>query len=90
MSVHCFKPIRISELSDAKFERLVEQLGHLGLNVTPLEQGYSVSGQDIAGNLSYDSPTGTLTVEIHELPTIVTPGHFVGRLYDEILSLNES
>jgi hypothetical protein len=90
MNIHSFKPIQLSGLSDAKVDRLAEQLGHLGLNVAPTDQGYRVIGQDLAGNLNYDSSTATLTVEIHEVPSVVTPGYFVGRLYDEILSISES
>lgn len=90
MNVHSFKPIQISGLSTAKVSRLVEQLGHWGLTVTSTDQGYTVIGQDLAGNLSHDPSTDTLTVELHQVPPVVTPGQIVGRLYDEILSTNES
>ncbi len=87
---HSYKPIQVSGLSAAKMNRLVEQLGHLGLSITPNDQGFTVTGDDIAGNLHHNPSTGTLTVELRQVPTIVTPGYFVGRLYDEILSISES
>jgi hypothetical protein len=90
MNIHDLKPIQISGVSAAKLKRLVEQLGHLGLAVTSSDQGYHVTGQDLAGDLSHDSATDTLTVALHQVPPVVTPGQIVGRLYDEILSTNES
>jgi hypothetical protein len=92
MNVHSFSfnPIQISGLSAARVNRLAEQLGHLGLTVTGTDQGYSVIGQDLAGNLNHNPSTDTLTVELHQVPTVVTPGHVLGRLYDEILTTTES
>jgi hypothetical protein len=85
MEVHSFKPIRISGFSAGEFKRLIAQLGHLGLTVTNNGNGSSVAGQDLAGDLSHDPSTNTLTVALHQVPTLATPGFFVGRLYDEIL-----
>jgi hypothetical protein len=87
MKLHSFKPIQISGLSAVEFKRLVAQLGHLGLTVTDTGKGSSVTGQNLAGDLNYDPSSETLTVELQQLPPLTTPGFFVGRLYDEILSI---
>jgi hypothetical protein len=87
MQVHSFKAIKFAGVSAAEFARLIAQLGHLGLTVTPAGQGSSVVGQDIAGTLVHDPSTETLSVDLQQLPPLATPGFYVGRLYDEILSI---
>lgn len=87
MEVHSFKPIKIAGFSAAEFKRLIAQLGHLGLTVTNSGTGSSVVGQDLAGDLSHDPSSDTLTVALRQVPTLATPGFFVGRLYDEILHI---
>jgi hypothetical protein len=86
MNVPTIRVLEIPGFSAEKFTRLIEQLGHYGLNPTPAAAGYSVTGPDLAGNLSHDPSRNTLTVELNEVPPLVTPGYLLGRFYDEILS----
>ena len=90
MKMNSLNAVQISGLSDAKFKCLVDRLGNLGLTVTLTDNRCNVTGQDIAGSLSHDPSTETLTVELNQFPSVVTPGHLLGRLYDEILSMPQS
>ncbi len=84
-----FHTLQIHGLSANKFKGLMDRLGHHGLVSTPDSKGLKIVGQDLACHLSHDPATRTLTVEIHQVPTLVTPGHLLGRLYDEILNTPE-
>ncbi len=90
MSIRGLNTVKISGLSAAGFKRLTEQIGHLGLAVTPTDGGCNVAGQSLAGSLAFDSSTDTLTVQMHQVPPEATPGYFLGRLYDEILTIVRS
>ncbi|MDM0110875.1 hypothetical protein QTI66_01880 [Variovorax sp. J22R133] len=90
MAVHTLNTVQISGLSAAGFKRLTEQIGHLGLDVTTTGNGCNVTGQNLAGSLSHDASTEILTLQIQQVPPEATPGYFVGRLYDEILTIARS
>ncbi|MDD2658052.1 MAG: hypothetical protein PHY54_00010 [Methylococcales bacterium] len=89
MNKHNFNVFQIQGLSAEKFKSLIEQLSHFELTVTSTGKGYSVAGHDLVGILSHDPSSNILTVELHQVPTLVTPGHIVGRLYDQILHIAE-
>ncbi len=87
MNGPAFRALEIHGLSAEKFNRLIEVLGHYGLTSTPAATGYSVTGPDLAGNLSHDPSRNTITVELQQVPPLVTPGYLLGRFYDEILTV---
>jgi len=90
MNIHSYKAIHFSGMSAAKFRVLLERLGHATLSVTKTDKGFRVAGPDLAGDIAHDPATETLTVELHEIPSMTTPGYFLGRLYDELLSIPQS
>ena len=90
MTIHVLNTVQISGLSAAGFKRLSEQIGHLGLDVTMTGNGCNVMGQNLAGSLAHDPSTEILTVQMQQVPPEATPGYFLGRLYDEILTIVRS
>lgn len=90
MPVPVLNTVQISGVPDTGFKKLTEQLGHLGLEVATTANGYDVTGPNLAGSLAHDPSTGTLTVQMHQVPPEATPGYFLGRLYDEILTIVRS
>lgn len=90
MAVLVLNTVQISGFPAAGFKRLTEQLGHLGLDVIVTDAGCNVTGPNLAGSLAHDASTDTLTVQMHQVPPEATPGYFLGRLYDEILTIVRS
>lgn len=90
MPVPVLNTVQISGVPDTGFKKLTEQLGHLGLEVATTANGCDVTGPNLAGSLAHDASTDTLTVQMHQVPPEATPGYFLGRLYDEILTIVRS
>ena len=87
MNKHNLKTFQVQGLSADQYQALLERVGHHGLTVTSSGNEHYVAGQDLAGTFCHTPAANTMTVELHQIPAIVTPGQIVGRLYDEILHL---
>ena len=89
MSKHNLNTFQIQGVSDDQFKDLIERMGHYGLTVTTSGEDHYVTGHELSGTLCHTSASQTVTVELDQVPPIVTPGHIVGRFYDEILHLEQ-
>lgn len=82
-----FRNVQIQDLSASDFDALVARLRHYdGLSLAPDGNGFKATGDGGLGRLVHDPATNTLTVELHEISSPMTPGLALGRLYDEILN----
>ena len=82
-----FHNVQVHDLPAPKFDVLMERLSHFeGLSITPDKNGYTVSGDGLSGRIAHDATNNVLQIELQQIPTLLTPGDVVGRLYDEILS----
>ena len=77
--------VQIQNVSAAKFDALTARLGHYeGLSLTKDGNGCNVVAEGLCGRLVHDPASNTLSVELEQIPGIITPGDVIGRLYDEI------
>lgn len=82
-----FHNVQIHDLPAPKFDVLMARLNQFeGLSVTQDGNGYKVSGDGLSGRIAHDAGSNVLQIELEQIPTLLTPGDIVGRLYDEILS----